>query len=83
MKKMLLFLLMFPIAFTSTSASAAWSYTSCIFPWEEVKASDYASICRLSVPKGWILLTLHHSSDSSDTTTFIPDESHEWVLDTN
>lgn len=79
MKKMLFLFLMLPI----TSIFAAFGYSTCISPWEEVKASDYASLCRLSVPKGWLLLTIHQGSESSDSTIFIPDESHEWVLETN
>jgi protein tyrosine phosphatase len=81
MKKIMLFLLMLPISgFAATSSS---NYIACRSPWEEVKASDFVHMCRLSVPHGWLILTLNHGFESSSTTTFITDESHEWVLNAN
>jgi hypothetical protein len=88
MKKMLSFLFMLSVSgFASTaSTTASWGYVTCHFPWEEVKASDYAKMCRLSVPHGWLILNLNpenRESASSNTTIFISDESHEWVLNAN
>lgn len=59
------------------------SFAYCSAPWEDVKGSskDQSSIlCRLAVPNGW-LLQKGYWADSS--VVFVPDEKHEWILESN
>lgn len=71
MKKIVLFLCLFPVLV----------YAKCASPWKEVPSSYWAAMtCRLEVPNGWLLQT---SFGSTSTVVFVPDEKHEWTLEAN
>ena len=77
MKKFLILLLTIPVlAFAASNP-----------PWEDFYGpSDWSnpSMTRLSIPHGWLVINKIHTVDGeSNTTTFVPDEYHEWVLNTN
>ncbi|KTC69433.1 hypothetical protein Lbir_2172 [Legionella birminghamensis] len=71
MKKVFLALALLPVL----------CFAKCVTPWEDVKSSvKDILVCRLEVPNGWLLQTSYWYTS---TVIFVPDEKHEWVLDTN
>lgn len=74
MKKWLIILLAIP----------SLGYAALNPPWEDFFApnDDWLSgktMSRMSVPHGWLVFSRHGVTGS--TSTFIPDENHEWVLE--
>lgn len=56
-------------------------------PWEEVIAPNGSILMyRMPVPRGWLVynyVTSFGGGISTPTTTFVPDEYHEWILETH
>ena len=73
MKKLLFILLVLP----------SLSFAKPHLPWERImdptNNSGTGRMYRMSVPHGWLVFT--GTPVGGNSSIFVPDENHEWVLD--